>query len=243
MIRFTDVCKRFRQTQVLDHLNLHIPRDSITFIIGKSGEGKSVTIKHIIGLLQPDTGKIFVDDEEITSKNDLQLRTYRKKIGMLFQHSALFDSMNVLDNVTFPLKEHTDFSITEMQDRAEECLAQVDLSGVLTRYPSELSTGQQKRVGLARALVNNPKILLYDEPTTGMDAEICAMIDELIVKISTELREVTSVVISHDIKAALAVAENIIMIHKGRVHLEGSPHVFKSSSDPFVQQFLTGRVI
>lgn len=241
MIKFVDVNKSFAGIKVLDQMNLHIPRRKITFIIGKSGEGKSVTIKHMIGLLRPQSGEIYVDGQEITGKDRRAMRHHRKQFGMLFQHSALFDSMDVLANVTFPLKEHSRLSDAEMRDRAEESLQRVGLQDVLHRLPSELSTGEKKRIGLARALVTEPKILLYDEPTTGMDPLISEMIDELIVKINNELREVTSVVISHDIKATLATADKIIMIYQGKVILEGNSETFISTDNEIVQQFLAGR--
>ena len=242
MITFENISKTFGNTTVLDEICLTIPKNKITFIIGKSGEGKSVTIKHIIGLLRPDRGRIIVDDEEITAFNTAQMRQHRKKFGMLFQHSALFDSMSVLDNVIFPLREHTRLSRKAMRIKAEDSLARVGLSDVLQRFPSELSTGEKKRTGLARALVNDPHVLLYDEPTTGMDPLIAEMIDNLIVKINAELPEVTSVVISHDIKATLATADKIIMIYKGKVVLEGNSDTFKNTSDPVVCQFMAGQV-
>lgn len=242
MITFENISKKFGELTVLDEICLHIPKSKVTFIIGRSGEGKSVTIKHIIGLLRPDKGQIYVGDDEITTLNTTQMRQHRKKFGMLFQNSALFDSMSVLDNVIFPLREHTKLSRAEMRDKAEESLARVGLGDVLQRYPSELSTGEQKRTGLARALVNDPQVLLYDEPTTGMDPLIAEMIDNLIVKISNELPEVTSVVISHDIKATLATADKVIMIYKGKVVLEGDPDTFRTTTDPVVSQFLAGRV-
>ncbi len=242
MIAFENISKKFGNTTVLDEICFSIPKNKITFIVGRSGEGKSVTIKHIIGLLRPDSGRIVVAEEEITAFNTTQMRQHRKKFGMLFQHSALFDSMSVLDNVVFPLREHTRLSRHAMRLKAEESLARVGLSDVLQRYPSELSTGEKKRTGLARALVNDPHVLLYDEPTTGMDPLIADMIDNLIVKISAELPEVTSVVISHDIKATLATADKIIMLYRGKVVLDGSPDTFKTTRDPVVCQFMAGQV-
>ena len=242
MITFDNISKKFGNTTVLNKICLNIPPNKITFVIGRSGEGKSVTIKHIIGLLRPDSGRIVVDDEEITSFNIAQMHQHRKKFGMLFQHSALFDSMSVLDNVIFPLCEHTRLSRQAMQAKAEESLDRVGLSDVLQRYPSELSTGEKKRTGLARALVNDPRVLLYDEPTTGMDPLIAEMIDNLIVKINAELPEVTAVVISHDIKATLATADKIIMLYQGKVVLEGDPDTFRTTRDPVVCQFMAGQV-
>ena len=242
MITFANISKKFGDKVVLDEICLRIPKNKITFIVGRSGEGKSVTIKHIIGLLRPDSGQIFVDDEEVTSFTGAQMHQHRKKFGMLFQHSALFDSMTVLDNVIMPLREHTKLSRAAMRAKAEDSLARVGLGDVLQRFPSELSTGEKKRTGLARALVNDPHVLLYDEPTTGMDPLIAEMIDKLIVKINHEMPEVTSVVISHDIKATLATADKIIMLYKGKVVLEGDPETFRHTHDPIVRQFMAGQV-
>jgi len=242
MIEFRHVSKSFGKHKVLDDLSLHLPAGKISFIIGKSGEGKSVTIKHIMGLLRPDSGKIIVDGEEITGYDKEELRHYRQKFGMLFQHAALFDSMTVGENVLFPLREHKKQSLTVMLQRVEEVLAQVGLPNIQHKYPGELSTGEKKRVGLARALVAKPKVLLYDEPTTGMDPLVSEMIDDLIVKVNRDEKEMTSVVISHDLKATLAAAENVVMLYKGKITLAGPPEIFRTTQDPVVRQFFAGRV-
>lgn len=242
MIKFDHVTKSLGSFTVLNDLNLHIPAGKVTFIVGKSGEGKSVTIKHIMGLLKPDKGSIVVDGEEIIGLTEPELREYRKKFGMLFQHAALFDSLTVGENVIFPLKEHTKMSQADMLVRVEEVLSQAGLPNMQHLYPTELSTGEKKRVGLARALVHRPKILLYDEPTTGFDPLICEMIDELIVKVNEDEKEMTSVVISHDLKAALATADHIVMLYKGKISLAGSPEEFRTTKDPVVRQFFSGRV-
>ncbi len=242
MIYFHEVTKSFGNFKVLDNLTMHIPKGKISFIIGKSGEGKSVTIKHIMGLLKPDSGNIQVDQEDISKLDDAELRTYRQKFGMLFQRAALFDSLSVGENVLFPLLEHADMPLAQMMRRTEESLTQVGLPNVQHKYPNELSTGEKKRVGLARALVAKPKIILYDEPTTGMDPFICEMIDELIMDINKQDANLTSIVISHDLKAALATADNIIMLYKGKVQAFGSPEVFRKSTDPIVRQFFSGRI-
>lgn len=242
MIYFHGVTKAFGKHVVLDDLDLHIPKGKITFILGKSGEGKSVTIKNIMGLLKPDSGRIVVDQEDITDYSEQELRIYRQKFGMLFQHAALFDSLTVGENVMFPLKEHKKMTLTSMVERAEAVLSQAGLPNMQHKYPPELSTGEKKRVGLARALVAKPKIILYDEPTTGMDPLISEMIDELIVQLNEEEPELTSVVISHDLKAALATAENIIFLYKGKLALAGTPGDFKSTTDPVVKQFFAGKV-
>lgn len=221
---------------------MHIPQGKITFIVGKSGEGKSVTIKHIMGLLRPDAGKIIVDGEDVTALPPEKLRSSRRKFGMLFQQAALFDSLTIGENVLFPLKEHTKLPLADMLQRVEEVLRQVGLPNMQHKYPNELSTGEKKRVGLARALATKPKILLYDEPTTGMDPLVSEMIDELIVQVNEQERGLTSVVISHDLKAAMATAEHIVMLYKGKIILFGSPATFAKSDDAIVRQFFSGRV-
>ena len=242
MIHFENVHKSFGDFKVLDGLDLHIPKGKITFLLGKSGEGKSVTIKHIMGLLKPDYGKIIVDGQDLALLSQRELKLYRRKFGMLFQMAALFDSLSVLENISFPLVEYFQLSKSECLDRTRKILKEVDLLHTINKLPSELSTGEKKRIGLARALVTKPKILLYDEPTTGFDPLICEMIDELIVKMNQKNKDLTSVVISHDLKAALATAEHIVMIYKGKVILAGSPSKFKASEDPYVRQFFSGKV-
>lgn len=242
VIEFKGVTKTFGRHCVLDNLNLAVPAGKVTFILGKSGEGKSVTIKHIMGLLKPTSGRVVVDGDDITDWSVDRLRDYRKKFGMLFQHAALFDSLSVGENVLFPLREHVKMPLPKMLARVEEVLAQVGLPGIQHKFPPELSTGEKKRVGLARALVTKPKIILYDEPTTGMDPLVSEMIDELIVATSKEVQGLTSIVISHDLKAALATGENIVFLYKGRLALQGPPQAFKDSKDPVVRQFFAGKV-
>jgi phospholipid/cholesterol/gamma-HCH transport system ATP-binding protein len=242
VVEFKGVSKSFGKRRVLDRLDLHIPQGKITFILGKSGEGKSVTIKHIMGLLKPDAGQIIVDGEDIVGKTKEEFRQYRKKFGMLFQHAALFDSMTVGENVLFPLMEHHRTSMQTMLTRVEEVLAQVGLPNIQHKYPTELSTGEKKRVGLARALVTKPHIILYDEPTTGMDPLVSEMIDGLIVQMSKEEQELTSIVISHDLKAALQTADYIVFLYQGKVALAGTPAAFRAAKDPVVRQFFSGKV-
>ena len=242
MIEFDHVTKTFGSHKVLDSLCLKIPKGKITIILGKSGEGKSVTIKHIMGLLQPTSGHVFVEGIDISTYDEMQLRSYRRNFGMLFQHAALFDSLSVGDNVMFPLREHTKMSLKERKDRAEVVLAQVGLPDCQDKFPPQLSTGEKKRVGLARALAAKPRVVLYDEPTTGMDPLVSEMIDQLIVKIGQEDEDLTSIVISHDLKAALDIAENVVMLYKGKVQLMGTPDDFRTSDDPIIRQFFAGRV-
>lgn len=242
MIEFRKVTKKFGTNTVLDELDLVIPRGKITVILGKSGEGKSVTIKHIMGLLKPTSGEIFVEGQDITHFSEDELREYRKNFGMLFQHAALFDSLTVGQNVMFPLKEHTTLTEAEMLRRAEDVLVQAGLPNMQHKYPSELSTGEKKRVGLARALSPKPKVILYDEPTTGMDPLVSEMIDQLIMKVSEDQPDLTSIVISHDLKAALEIADNLVMLYKGRVQLAGTPQDFRTAKDPIIRQFFAGKV-
>ncbi|SMF21348.1 ABC transporter ATP-binding protein [Pseudobacteriovorax antillogorgiicola] len=242
MIRFEHVTKQFGSFKVLDDLDVEIPKGKITVIIGKSGEGKSVTIKHIMGLLKPTKGRVFVDGEDITDFEIEDLKRIRRKIGMLFQHAALFDSLSVFENVAFPVLEHENVPFDELKDRVGEVLDMVGLPGIEKKFPGELSTGEKKRVGLARALIHKPKIILYDEPTTGMDPLVSEMIDELIVAVNQNNPELTSVVISHDLKAALDISENVVMLYKGKVQLAASPEEFRNTSDPVIRQFFSGKV-
>lgn len=240
MIEFKHVSKSFGTKRVLDDISFCIPDGKITFIVGKSGEGKSVTMKHIMLLLRPDSGSIEVNGNNIIEFNSKRIQEYRKKIGILFQSSALFDSLTVGENVYFVLKEFGSYSFMELKEKAEDILTQVGLPGIQHKYPSQLSTGEKKRVGLARALVSNPDIIIYDEPTTGMDPIVSEMIDELILRVNHQ-RSLTSIVISHDLKATLTTADKIIMLHSGKIRLEGEPELFKNSQDPIVRQFFSGR--
>ncbi len=242
MIEFKDVTKSFGERTILRNLSFSIKPGKITFVLGKSGEGKSVTIKHILGLLRPNAGDIFVSGRHVNSLEDQSLSDHRQKIGMLFQHAALFDSMSVEENILFPLRESKSVDRSEYQSRKEKVLKQIGLEGIGHKMPSELSTGEKKRVGLARAIVSKPEIILYDEPTTGMDPLVCEMIDKLIVQVNEEEQDMTSVVISHDMKAALTTADDIIMLYKGQVALQGSPDDFKNTDNPVVRQFFAGRV-
>lgn len=242
MIWFNEVTKSFGTKTVLNKLSLHIPKGKVTFIIGKSGEGKSVTIKHIMRLMNPDEGRIIVDGQDISDLEGREVLRYRYKFGFLFQHAALFDSMTIGENVSFPLQEQTDMSPNAILIQTEHALEKVGLPNCQHRPVGELSTGEKKRVGLARAIVAEPKILLYDEPTTGMDPIVCEMIDELIVKINHDQEHLTSVVISHDLKAAMSTADQIIFLYKGRVRAFGSPADFRGTTDPIIKQFFSGRI-
>ena len=240
MIKMIDVCKSFNGQKVLDHLNLEIERGKITVIIGQSGGGKSVLIKHIIALIQPDAGRILVDGVDITGLDDKRLNELRKKFGMLFQEAALFDSMNVGQNVAFPLFEHTRYSKMDIDRIVDEKLLQVGLENVSHKMPAELSGGMRKRVGLARALALDPQIILFDEPTTGLDPIMCDAIDRLILE-TQQRTNATCVVISHDIESTFKIAHQIAMLYKGKIIQTGTPDDIRGSSNPVVKNFIEGK--
>jgi len=217
-----DVDKRFGRFTALSNINLTIERGHIAVIIGGSGAGKTTLLKILIGLDKPTTGKIFVDGQDIVPLGDSAMNRVRKKFGMVFQYSALLDSLNVLENVAFPLREHTKLRNREIKDRVREKLGILGLEGIEHRFPSQLSGGMRKRVGLARALMLEPEIVMYDEPTSGLDPLSCRMVDELI----SETRDrfgVTSIVISHDMTGALQIADHIYMLSEGAMVVDGSP--------------------
>lgn len=238
-IELRGLAKSFGANRVLQGLDLKIPAGRITVIIGRSGEGKSVLLKHMIGLLRPDQGQVLVDGEDITRLRGRELNRVRAKFGMLFQGAALFDSMNVAENVAFPLREHSRLSPEEIASRVREKLRLVGLDGVEDRMPSQLSGGMRKRVGLARAIIRGPEIILYDEPTTGLDPILTDSIDRLIVR-TQETLNITSVLISHDLDRALAFADFVAMLHQGRIVAQGAPEELRTMDDPLVRQFLTG---
>ena len=229
--------KRFGDQRVLKGINLEIQKGQITVVIGGSGSGKSVLLKHIIGLLQPDEGRIVLDDTNLVNCSYRELQQARTRFGMLFQDAALFDSMTVYENIAFPLREHRDYDEATIADLVKEKLSQVGLSGIETKKPSELSGGMRKRVGLARAIVLNPEIILYDEPTTGLDPIMSQAIDELIVDTQQHLK-CTSVIISHDIRATLRIANRIAMLHDGVIVAEGTPAEIQKNDHPVVRKFL-----
>jgi len=238
-INIVNVYKKFGSQRVLEGLNLQIPRGKVTVILGRSGIGKSVMLKHMIGLIRPDKGRVFVDGTDIWTLSPHRLNETRQKFGMLFQSAALFDSFNVFENVAFPLREHTDYSNSKIEKIVKEKLSLVGLKGVENKMPSELSGGMRKRVGLARAIALQPEIILYDEPTTGLDPLMADSVDKLILNTQRKLN-LTSVVISHDIESAFKIADKIAMIDNGKIIEEGSPLEFKNSRNPHVQNFLKG---
>ncbi len=239
MIQVVDVYKEFEGQPVLNGVSLHIRKGEILVLIGGSGAGKTVLLKHLIGLLQPDRGRIVVEGVDICCLRRAQFKEIRKQFGMLFQDAALFDSMTVEENVAFPMREHTRLSDEEIRTRIRQRLAEVGLHGVEGKYPSELSGGMRKRVGLARALALDPKIVLFDEPTTGLDPIMSDVINELILKTQRRLG-ITFFIISHDVKGAFKLAHRIAMLHEGRIIEEGTPDEIRETRNPYVRQFLAG---
>ncbi len=240
MIQIKNLHKTFGTQKVLDGVNLDIPEGSVTVILGRSGAGKSVLLKHIIGLVHADSGQVLIDNKDLMSMSDFDLYECRKKFGMLFQNGALFDSLNVFENVAFPLREHTELSEQEIAEVVKEKLALVGLSKVDHKMPSELSGGMRKRVGLARAIALSPKIILYDEPTTGLDPLMTDSVNHLILETQKKLN-VTSVVISHDIESTFFLADKIAMLYEGKIIEQSPPDQFRKSAHPFVKQFLEGK--
>ncbi len=239
MINITDVWKGFGSNKVLKGVTLKIEKGETMVIIGRSGCGKSVLLKHIIGLMKPERGKIEVFDNDITRMNEEGMQTIRKRFGMLFQGAALFDSLNVAENVGFFLFEHTNMKKNEIMRIVSEKLKLVGLSGVEHLMPSELSGGMKKRVGLARAITASPEIILYDEPTTGLDPILAANINKLIKELQNKL-SLTSIVVTHDMTSAYAIADRMAMIYDGKIIEVGTPEEIRNTSNPIVQQFITG---
>jgi phospholipid/cholesterol/gamma-HCH transport system ATP-binding protein len=240
MIRLVDVEKSFGAQKVLDRLNLEISDGKITVILGRSGEGKSVLLKHIIGLMRPDSGEIWIDDREITELKTRGLKDVRKRFGMLFQEAALFDSMTVGDNVAFPIREHTRQDEVEIEKLVSNLLREVGLEGIEEKMPSQLSGGMRKRVGLARALALNPEIVLFDEPTTGLDPVMTDAIGDLILETKRKF-DITAVVISHDIALSAKIADELAMLHEGKIVEKAPPGIFFNSSVPVIRKFVNAQ--
>jgi phospholipid/cholesterol/gamma-HCH transport system ATP-binding protein len=240
MIQLIDVHKSFGPKRVLDGFTLEVREGETMVIIGYSGTGKSVAIKHIVGLLEPDAGEVWVDEKEVPRLPRRELYELRGQIGYVFQFAALFDSFTIGDNVAMGLRKQGRLGPEEIVDRAHEALELVDLPDVADRYPAELSGGMRKRVGIARAIALRPKYMLYDEPTTGLDPVTSAVIDELMVRMREKLG-VTSVVITHDMRSAYTVGSRIAMLYEGRVRQVGTVEEIRRTTDPVVRQFIEGR--
>lgn len=240
MISLRNVHKSFGEKRVLQGFSLEVPEGETMVIIGYSGSGKSVAIKHIVGLLQPDSGEVFVDGLDVPKLSRRELYELRTQIGYVFQFAALFDSLTIGENVAMGLRKQGQLDTPGIHKRVAEVLDLVDLPNVEERYPAELSGGMRKRVGLARAIALRPKYLLYDEPTTGLDPVTSAVIDELMIRMRDKLG-VTGVVITHDMRSAYRVGTRIAMLYEGRVRQCGSVDEIRQSADPVVRQFIEGR--
>jgi len=239
MIKLIDIHKSFGSQTVLNGLNLTIPAGKTTAVIGPSGEGKSVLLKHMIGLLSPDQGDVLVEDKSIVGLRRSQLNQVREKFAMVFQNAALFDSMTVYENMAFPLEEKTSLNRDQINGQVTTALQEVGLKNVNTKYPDELSGGMKKRVGLARALLLQPQIVLFDEPTTGLDPVIRRAIHQLI-KQTQEKFGFTAVIVSHDIPDIFEVAHYVAMLYQGKILQLGTPDEIQGSQHPVVKQFITG---
>jgi len=239
VIELRHISKRFGRLVVLDDLSLSVERGKCLVVIGPSGTGKSVMLKHIVGLICPDSGEVWYDGRRIDDLPERQVMALRTEFGFLFQMGALFDSMTVADNVAFPLVEHSAMRGAAVRATAEAKLAMVGLQGSGSKMPMEMSGGQRKRVALARAIALGPKVILYDEPTTGLDPIRSDVINELIIKLQRELH-VTSVVVTHDMQSAMKVADRIVMLTKGRIVFDGTPDQRRDDPDPVVRRFVVG---
>ncbi len=240
MIQLIDVHKSFGPKRVLEGFTLEVREGETMVIIGYSGTGKSVAIKHIVGLLEPDSGEVWVDEREVPRLPRRELYDLRARIGYVFQFAALFDSFTIGENVAMGLRKQGTLGPGEIDDRVHEALELVDLPDVADRHPAELSGGMRKRVGIARAIALRPKYILYDEPTTGLDPVTSAVIDELMIRMREKLG-VTSVVITHDMRSAYTVGSRIAMLYEGRVRQVGAVEEIQRTTDPIVRQFIEGR--
>ena len=239
MIEVQGLMKSFRGQAVLRGVDFTVPTGAITVIIGRSGGGKSVLLKHIIGLLRPDAGRVVVDDQEVTRLRGEALDRVRRRYGVVFQGGALFDSLTCGDNVAFPLREKTRLPRQEVRTRVESALAQVGLEGVGAKYPAEISGGMRKRVAIARALVTEPEIIFFDEPTTGLDPILVNTIHRLILDLHAR-HKFTALIVSHEIPEIFEIASRVAMLGEGRIVDEGPPDAMQASPNPIVRQFIRG---
>jgi len=239
MIRLEDVHKQYGHQKVLDGVSFEIRTGSVSTIMGRSGAGKSVLIRHLIGLETPDSGKILIDNSNIVGMGARELNKIRRRFGVLFQEGALFDSVSVKENVAFPLREHLKLSEKRIADVVHEKLALVGMTGHEDKYPAALSGGMRKRVGLARALALDPELVFFDEPTSGLDPITKGVIYRLIEE-THSVRSITYVLVSHDIEGVLDVSDEVMLLFEGKIAMKGTPEEIRSSADPAVRQFLTG---
>ncbi len=238
MIEFRRLVKRFGSRTVLNGLSLKVQEGEIVFILGTSGTGKSVLLKNLVGLLRPDEGEVWIDGQEISQFSEEQYQPVRKKCGMVFQHPALFDSLTVFENVAFGLRRHYTYTEDIVHEKVAQALRMVHLSDVEDKMPSQISYGMQKRVSLARTVALEPRILLFDEPTTGLDPVTTTAVNMLIQDLSRKLKT-TSLVVSHDMNCALAIADRIVVLDQGNILTVGSPEELKSSTIPLVAEFMS----
>ena len=239
MIETRALQKSFGPSRVLDGVTFSIAKGEAVVIIGRSGGGKSILLKHLIGLIAPDAGEVLIEGRNIAGLNERELLEVRRKFGMLFQSAALFDSMTVEENVGFLLRREGKSSPAEISQRVAEVLEMVELSGAQQKKPAELSGGMRKRVGLARAVVYRPEILLYDEPTTGLDPIVSDSIDRLIIRVVEQLK-VTSIAVTHDMRSARRIGRRILLLHQGKIYADLPPDELFASTDPVIHQFVNG---
>ncbi len=239
MIILENINKSFKDVKVLNNLNISFEDNKITVIIGRSGEGKSVMLKHIVGLIKPDSGRVLFNDIDLNTINKKELNELRKKFGMVFQDGALFDSINIFENIAFPLRQHLKLSEGDIFKKVMSRLNDVGLSGIELKMPAELSGGMRKRVAVARAMILEPEIVLFDEPTTGLDPIMSDVINNLIISTQKQLKY-TGIIISHDIEGAYKTADVIAMLYKGAIIETGNAEKFKTSDNPVVRQFVMG---
>jgi phospholipid/cholesterol/gamma-HCH transport system ATP-binding protein len=239
MIEVRDLQKSFGAQKVLAGISFTLGESESVVIIGRSGCGKSVLLKHLIGLIRPDLGQVVIDGQEITKLPERDLLSVRRKFGMLFQSAALFDSLSVAENISFVLRRERKLSAREISERVEEVLEMVELPGIQNKKPSELSGGMRKRVGLARAIIYKPEIVLYDEPTTGLDPVVSDSIDQLIIRVRERLK-ITTVVVTHDTRSMRRVGQRILMMVNGKIYAAGPPEEIFASQDPVIYRFVNG---
>jgi phospholipid/cholesterol/gamma-HCH transport system ATP-binding protein len=239
MIEVRDLKKSFGSHKILDGVSFQIDKGESIVIIGRSGGGKSVLLKHLIGLLKPDEGSVLIEGENIVPMNERDLLRVRHRFGMLFQGAALFDSMTVAENVGFAFRHSPELTEKQIAEKVADVLEMVELPGIGNKKPSELSGGMRKRVGLARAIIYQPEIVLYDEPTTGLDPVMSDSIDQLIIRVRDKLN-VTSVVVTHDMRSARRVGHRILMLHNKKIHASGTPDEIFESKDPVIRKFIDG---
>ncbi len=241
MLELDNIHKELAGRPVLRGVSLHVERGATQVVVGSSGAGKSVTLQHIVGLLEPDRGEVRIQGRRVTSRHPRELEVLRQKCGMLFQSGALINWMTVFDNVALPLRERTRMSEDEIKDSVNRALGLVDLDNVQGKMPAELSGGMKKRAGLARAIIRNPEIILYDEPTSGLDPVLSRSIDDLILRLQRDLNA-TSVVVTHDLQSALSVGDRIAMLHEGKIVCNLAPEEFRKSDDPVVKAFVEAQL-